>query len=32
LQRFGALLEHWPIVVGAARALRQRNIRVSVAV
>lgn len=32
LERFGALLQHWPIVVRAARALRERDIRVSVEV
>lgn len=31
-EKFGALLEHWPTIVLAARALRGRQIRVSVAV
>ena len=32
LEKFGALLEHWPTIVRAARALREQKIRVSVAV
>jgi hypothetical protein len=32
LEMFGALLEHWPAIVRAARALRVQNIRVSIAV
>ncbi|MGZ8433608.1 MAG: hypothetical protein ACXW6T_04370 [Candidatus Binatia bacterium] len=32
LEKFGALLEHWPTIVRVARALREQKIRVSVAV
>lgn len=32
LEMFGALLEHWPTIVRAARSLRELKIRVSVAV
>jgi hypothetical protein len=32
LEKFGALLEHWPAIVSAAGDLREQNIRISVAV
>lgn len=31
LERYGALLGHWPTIVRAARSLREENIRISVA-